>query len=213
MIRKLKALGLALVAVLAMSAIAASAGQAVPVITGSGSIHATGERVGEQFTIDGLTFTCGVSHYSGTAVHNSSTLRLTPSWTECKLGEAIPLAITTHECHYLFHGTQKDTVPSVKFTAHMDIECTGGKPITIVSTSPACKMEVNSQTNLTTVEITNDATDLTIQSNLAGITATVTEDGFLCPFTSTGVKTGGTYKTAKPITLTAASGSLRVSGE
>ncbi len=211
-VRKFKALALTLVAVLAMSAVAASAAQAAPVITGSGAVHATGSEIGEQFSIDGITFTCKVTHYTGTAVNGSSTLRVTPTWTECRLGEAIPLTITTHECHYLYHLTQKDLAPAV-YTAHMDIECTNGKPITMVSTNPKCKLEINSQTNLTTVEFTNDATDLTFKPNLTGTTATVTEDGFLCPFTGVGVKTGGTYKSTSPITLTAAAGSLQVSGE
>ncbi len=210
MIRKFKALALALVAVLAVGAVVASAAQAVPVITGSGAVHATGSGVGEQFTIDHVTIVSSVSHYTGTVTNNSSTIRLTPTYTESKVGEAIPATITTHECHYLLHLNKKDAGPV--YAATVDVECTG-KPITIVSTNPKCKMEINSQVGLSRVEITNDATDLTIKPNVSGITGTVTEDGFLCPFTSVGPKTGGTYKTTSPITLTASSGTPQISGE
>ncbi len=43
-----------------MSAVVASAAQAVAVITGSGAVHATGEGIGERFTIDGVTVECKV---------------------------------------------------------------------------------------------------------------------------------------------------------
>ncbi len=209
-VRKFKALALTLVAVLAMSAVAASAAQAAPVITGSGAVHATGEKIGEQFIIDGVTITCSVSHYTGTLTNGSSTLRLTPTYTECSIGEAIPATITTHECHYLFHFSKKDA--GSVYTSNIDVECTG-KPITIVSTNPKCVMVVASQAGLGTVEGTNDATDFTIRPTVSGITGTVTEDGFLCPFTSVSVKTGGVYKSSSGITLTAGSGSAQVSGE
>ncbi len=98
------------------------------------------------------------------------------------------------------------------YTSSVSVEFTG-KPITIVSTNPRCSLDINSQTNLTTVEFVNDTTDVTITTNVGGITGTVTEDGFLCPFNGVGVKTGGTYKTTKPITLTAGVGTVQVSGE
>ncbi len=216
MIRKFKALGLALVAVLAMSVVVASAAQAAPKVTitagATVSAHATGVEIGEEFKIDGVGVTCKVSHYTSTVENNGETIRVTPTYTECKVGEAIPAVITTHECHYLFHLTEK--VAENVFKAHADVECTNSKKITIVSTNPKCIMEVGSQTNLTTGEITNNAakTDVEIKPNVTGITGTVVEDGFLCPFTSTGVKTGGTYKTEKPLTATAASGTIQISG-
>ncbi len=214
MIRKFKALGLALVAVLAMSVVVASAAQAAPVVTttGSTSVHATGEKIGEQFTIDGVTVTCEVSHYTGTATNGSSTLRVTPTYTGCKVGEAIPATITTHSCHYLFHLTKKDAGAPTPYTSTVNVECTE-KPITIASTNPECFMEVKSQTGLGTVTATNGATDVNITPNVSGIKGTVTKDGFLCPFSSVGEKTGGTYKTTSPITATTASGSIQVSGE
>jgi opacity protein-like surface antigen len=214
MIRKSKALGLALVAVLAMSALVASAAQAAPVTTISAagesvSVHGTGEKVGEEFTVDGVTTVCEVSHYTGTAVKNSTTITLHPTYTGCVLkGVGINVTVNTEKCNYVFHLTSKS---GATYNSKVDITCGAGESIKISSAS--CAAEVKAQTGLTNVAVTNDASDVTITPNVTGIAATVTTDGFLCPFSGTGAKTGGTYKTTSGITGTAASGSLQISGE
>src|SRR6187397_102313 len=99
MIRKSKAIGLALIAVFAMSALVASAAQATPVFTTSVSpvsVHATGEKIGEEFTVDGVTTVCEVSHYTGTATNGSSTLTMHPTYTGCVLkGVGINVTVNT----------------------------------------------------------------------------------------------------------------------
>ena len=79
-------LGLAFVAVLAMSAVTASAAQATPLLEASkywATIEATGENVGENFHTEAGTITCKVSHYTGTLSAASSTLTAHPTYTEC----------------------------------------------------------------------------------------------------------------------------------
>jgi len=216
MIRKFKALGLAVVAVLAMSAFAASAAQAVPVATTSAgpsvSVHGTGENIGEKFTVDGVTTECKTSHYTGTATNGSDTFELTPTYTNCTLAGTELVVHVTHEgCK--FHFTLTERVTTI-YRAHVKIVCNPG-PIRIHATGVSCEATVGAaeNENLTTVDITNDATDITIKPTVTGITATVTKDGFLCPFSSVGHKTGGTYTTTGYITGTASSGTLQVSGE
>jgi hypothetical protein len=214
MIRKSKIMGLAIVAVLAMSALGASAAQAVPVISTSVSpvsVHGTGEGVGEAFTVDGVTTECKVSHYTGTATNGSSTLTLHPTYTECVLkGTSISVTVDTTGCDYVFHATEKVAAGSYK--AHVDVVCSGANVIKI--TAATCAATVPGQTGLTTVDIKNaTASDVSIQPTVAGIKATVTVDGFLCPFNGTGAKTGGTYTSTSGITGTAASGTIQVTGE
>jgi hypothetical protein len=214
MIRNLKALGLAVVAVLAMSVVVASAAQAAPVVTisagASVSVHATGENIGEKLSIDGVTTECKTSHYTGTATSGSSTLTLNPTYTGCTLaGTGLTVHVTTTGCGYLFHLQNKSGSTN---NASVDIEC-GASPIKIEGTGTSCVATIGAQSGLSNVSGTNDATDVTIKSNVSGIKATVVTDGFLCPFNGTGAKTGGTYTSTGYLTGTAASGTIQVSGE
>jgi hypothetical protein len=193
--------------------IGAAKAHAVPVFATSVSpveVLATGAGVGEVFTVDGVTFECKVSHYTGTAANESSTLTLHPTYTECALkGGSISVTVDTTGCNYVFHATEKVAAGSYK--AHVDVGCEAGKEIKI--TAATCAATVPGQTGLTTVDIRNNASDVSIQPTLAGIKATVTVDGFLCPFNGTGAKTGGTYTSTSGITGTAASGTILVTGE
>jgi hypothetical protein len=212
MIRNFKALGLAVVAVLAMSAFVASAAQAAPVVTTTGNVgvHGTGESIGEKFTVDGVTTECKTSHYTGTSTAGSSTLTLVPTYTGCTLaGTGLTVHVTTTGCGYLFHLQNKS---GTTYNSKVDVEC-GASPIKIEGTGTSCVATVGAQAGLSNVTATNDASDVTIKPNVSGITATVTSDGFLCPFNGTGVKTGGTYTATGYITGTAASGSIQISGE
>jgi hypothetical protein len=220
MIRNLKALGLALIAVLAMSAFVASAAQAAPVITLTGgeelSVHGTGESIGEKFTVDGVTTECKTSHYTGLAKAKTSTLELTPEYTGCTLaGTGLTVHVRHRECKYHFALTERAGLHHHR--AHVKIACPAGQSIQIEGTGTSCEATVGetNNTNLTTVDITTDtaAGDVTIKPNVSGITANVTKDGFLCPFNGTGTKTGGTYTATGYITGTATGGTIEVSGE
>jgi hypothetical protein len=213
MIRNFKALRLTLVAVLAMSAFVASAAQAAPVVTTSVSpvsVHGTGEGIGQRLTIDGVTTECQVSHYTGTVTNGSSTLTLNPVYTSCALlGTGLTVHLKSNGCGYLFHLLSKSGSTN---NTKVDIEC-GASPFQIEGTGTSCEVTIGAQAGLTNVTATNDASDITIKTNISGITGTVTKDGFLCPYSGTGVKTGGTYVTTGYITGTAASGTIQISGE
>jgi hypothetical protein len=213
MSRKFKPLGLGLIAVLAISAFLASAAQAAPVFTTSVSpvyVYATGESIGEKLSIEHVITECKTSHYTGTATTNSSTLTLTPTYTGCTLaGTGLTVHVTTTGCGYLFHLQNKS---GTTYNSKVDIEC-GANPIKIEGTGTACVATVGAQTGLSNVAYANYAFDVTNEPSVGGIKATVVTDGFLCPFSGTGVKTGGTYTSEGPITLTASSGYLQVSGE
>jgi hypothetical protein len=216
MIRKLRPLGLALVAVLARSALAASAAQAAPVFTtsaGTVNVHGTGENIGERFTIDGVSTECKTSHFTGTITNVSSTVTLNPTYTGCTLaGTGITIHVKPNGC--AFHYTLTD-VNVTTYRAHTKLTCPTATPIQVEGTGTSCEYTLgpNGNENLTTVSLTKDALDVTMKPEITGLTATVTKDGFLCPYSGTGVKTGGTYTATGYMTLTASSGSLQLSGE
>jgi len=195
MIRNLKSLGLALVAVLAMSAVVASAAQAVPQFTASSyPVTATGSNTkgNETFTTEAGTVQCD-SHF---LVENTggnhegipgatSTVTATASYSNCTAFGFLNATVNMEGCDYVFHATEQ--VAAGVYRHHVDVVCPAGQSIKI--TAATCKAEVKAQTGLTTVTTTNLETGVTVQPNV-GVSITVTQDGFGCPFSGTGVKTG-----------------------
>lgn len=227
MVRTLRVLGLAFVAMMATTAVMAGAAQAKIVLhaeTLPETIHATGtEATGESFNTEAGEVKCKVSHYHATLTETSSTLTVKPTYTECTAFGFAEAVVNTEECHYLFHATEHEEKTGT-FRAHVDITCPAGQSIKI--SAGKCKAEVKPQTGLTTVDITNMTgvagsgivDDLTLRTTMgkgkeAGgngkegpIAYTVTEDGFLCPFNLTGAKTGGEYTQKEYLTVTPTTG-------
>jgi hypothetical protein len=174
-----------------MNAFVASAVQAAPVVTtsaGNVAVHGTSESVGEKLTIDGVTFECKAGHWTGTWENGKTTYRLTKVETGCTAaGTGMTTHINTSGCHILFHFEKRHLFPP-RPTAWVDYECTENESVTISGTGTSCEVQIGSQTGLKSVEVTNDATDVTMKPNVSGIVGNVTKDGFLCPFSGTGVK-------------------------
>jgi hypothetical protein len=222
--RKLNRFALAFVAVLAMSAVVASAAQAVPQFTASAypAIGTGSNKAGsETFTTEAGTVQCD-SHFRGVLTEASSTLTVTPKYTECVAFGFLGATVNTEGCTYVFHATEK--VENNVYRAHVDVSCPEGQSIKI--TAATCKAEVKSQTGLTTVKGTNLAGgSVTVEPNVTNIAMTVTQDGFGCPFSGTGAKTGSYHgdvvvsrvvedKNEKgEVTAATTSGSVSVSGE
>jgi hypothetical protein len=208
MIRNLKVLGLALVAVLAMSAMVASAasassytGSAYPT-TGTGS-NTSGK---ETFTTPGGTVQCD-SHFEGTLAAASSTLTVTPKYTNCVAFGFLNATVDFMGCDYLFHAgaAQGGGV----YNNSVDIVCEAGEgPVTI--TAGTCKVDVPAQTGLTNVKTTNSGSSVTVEPNVTGITMNVTTDGFGCPFPGTGHYTGSYH--GDVLLSRSGGGSISVSG-
>jgi hypothetical protein len=230
MIRNLKVLGLAIGAVLALSAVMASAAMAVPSFTASSypaSITGSNTKGGEVFSTEGGKVECNshfVSHSQGEA---SSTLSVTPTYTSCEAFGFLSATVNTEECKYVFHATEQ--VSSGVYRHHVDVDCPAGQSIKI--TASTCKAEVKGVTKvthtegekevvtvapinegLTTVKTTNLAGgSVTVQPEVSNIAYTVTQDGFLCPFGGTGNKTDGTY-TGDVVVSRVGGGEVSVSG-
>jgi hypothetical protein len=208
---KLKALGLALFAALAMSAVAVSSASAKPVIAKAGVASGTVTAEGNEdiFTAGaGSEVKCTSAKYEGTFTSPSSTLTVTPSWSGCT-AFGFTAHVTDTGCNYLFHLTEAHhpTIPA--FTAGATLECpepTSHIIITVTSFgSSICTITFGDQstiqTDLTVTNIAGKPDHLKVHGNLHGIKYRVTtDDSFACP--SVGEYSNGSYH-AKGATLKA----------
>jgi hypothetical protein len=157
MIRNLKTLGLALVAVFAMSAVASSMASAKDLGSHAG-LFTAGVAAGVQAKIDseqiaaggdtfqlvesGLKLTCGTVSAQGTAITagpSSTYVKLTPTYHNCHVvvaGLTKTVTVTHNECQYTFNATTTTTesTPSgLSFdrTVDLHITCPANKHIEI----------------------------------------------------------------------------------
>jgi len=188
MIRNLKILGLALVAVLAMGAMSASAASATDFFTTSNKNPAllTGTSHDHKFSIGATSFQCTTSVFTGTAVHGASeatvlpkytgVLSATPHETPCtsSLGT---VTVHVNDCHYRLTGNT--TGSDVGTDATVWIQCPVGKVIQITGAF-GCTISVPSQTPTSGGVIYTNATNhtggaaVTVKATATGITFTTT---------------------------------------
>ena len=186
MIRNFKALGLALVAAFAMSAVAASAASAEsPFHFGSTVDHTvlSGTQVSEDvFTVHGGTVKCSSATYTGTI--NSSTTKttevtITPAYGGCRFaGIAESATIDMNSCDYLF--TAKTTDAGPVYTGEVHIKCTTpGDTITVtvvIGGVTKCIVHIPEQ-SLTGITYSNAGapSHIHVNVNIAGIHYSQTE--------------------------------------
>jgi hypothetical protein len=217
MTRKLKTLGLALIAVLAVSAAVASAAHAsktnIHVAQAGATITGAGPPTGvaTRFTVtDGagknINVICEETNtFKGSlaaGVTTSETLTLKAEYKRCVITgtESISLSIFLNGCAFLFHSNSATLT-----TASVDVECPAGEEITI-SNPFGCTIHVPAQTGLTTTTLVNtgsgETRDIDGTVNVSGITYKITAG---CPKTTSNLTTSdGTYK--EEVTLTAENG-------
>jgi len=206
MIRKFKTLGLALVAVLALSAVVASAASAANYTASSYPVTGTAtSAVGNDiFTTEAGTVECA-GHFEGTLTEASTSLTVKAKYTGCKAFGFASATVSMNSCDYLFTEPAKQSAHNIstglgEWTMQADVRCTGA-PITIVAGN--CEVTVGEQnpgghataTNVaTTTTPTHVPAHVNVKATVEGVNYTVTKDGFLCPFAGTGAKAGATYK-------------------
>lgn len=182
MIRTLKALGAALVAVFALSALLASAAQAeeTPTFTASKSpVRETGSQTANHvIKVNGGTIKCLEAKLVDEAGGSAMMLLFQPTYAKCTLA-GIAATINMNGCEYTFEPVTKKEED--KFVGTMGIVCPVGKAIEV--SAGGCVVAISAQAGLSTVEFTNDtkaepAADETWSTNLAGGQYT---EGKLCP--------------------------------
>jgi len=204
MIRKFKTLGLALVAVLAMSAFVASAAQA-QLFTANAyptTVTATSALGNDDFNTEAGSVECK-SHFEGTLSEASSDITITPTYTECKAFGFASATVNMNGCDYTF------TIHQFPRTITVDLLCGAGKNVII--TAGACEIQIPAQSELSFGTIAQNGNHVDIQANFSNINYTVTKDGFLCPFNGTGNKSGATYTQNAAVTVKPVSGGTSIS--
>jgi hypothetical protein len=208
MTRNLKALGLALAAVFAMSALGASSAAAEPEFTGietttpggehvSTHVHTTidGSQHGAEpdvFTLGSVSIRCNEAKYTGTSADGSDpTLTVTPTYSECKAAFTFVTHVEMNGCDYLFHaGTQ--VTAGMHYTGTVDIVCPENQSITLRVTTLAgatkCLIHIRPQTGLTGITYTvktnasppDAETDVTVDVEIPQITTETTGTSTNC---------------------------------
>jgi hypothetical protein len=196
MIRNLKALGLAVVAVFAMSALVASAAQATvttkTIITPEGNKPTviTAEQTAglalTEITAGNRAFICSKVHFDGEIAGNTTDVKLTPTLEGCEttpvLGIKLPVTMTHNNCWYTFTG--ENTIETGKYGVSVHLECQnpGEELITHIKSggTDVCTITIKPQT-ITGLYVKNAGTkpdDVVLNWNTAKFNTTI--HGTLC---------------------------------
>lgn len=206
MIRNLKMFGMAIVAVFAMSAVAASMASADSFTAEKAPVTYTGNQSeANVFTTTVGTVKCTVTTFKGTVNSTSTTTAsVTPTYSGCT-AFGFPADIEVNGCEYLLHV-------GAATTGTVDVVCPVGKEITVVATTsatnptPKCIVHIKAQSGLGTVTYSNVGTGTTrevlVSVNVSGIHYTHTPGSGLGACPTEGTSTTGTY-----------TGSVLVTGE
>lgn len=199
---KLKALGLALMAAFAMSAVAASTAGASEqaeftaddypaVMTGT---EKGGPEANFFETTPGTALHCDNSTYEGTLEEESTEITVTPHYTSCEATTPVGnfnATIDLNTCNYLFTAGTKVQHGS---TGEAHVKCPDGNSITI--TVATCTVHVPEQTVGGAdgeVTLTNKEGNVHADIDLEDVTATET-DALFCPFEGNTHVTNGIFK-------------------
>jgi len=205
MTRNLKALGLALIAVLAMSALVASAASAhtpAKFTVGKEKSEIVGEEtVKNNFKVTGVETTCEEVNFTGTTpagTVEAETQTITPSYKKCtaeSIFGTIEVTVTgfaAGECDYRLNANE---------TA--DLECAAGKEVTVDAAT--CTIHVPPQKGLGKITFTTGLTegrhDLTVHVELTKVKTNHT-DGFGCPLPSGGESVEATLSGTTTVSAT-----------
>lgn len=207
MIRNLKVLGLALVAVFAMSAVAASGASAATEFhceSVTANCWVTAEQSGpNEFTSPAVSATgvkCNTVKFEGTAPKTTKTIEVTPEYKNCTAFGFATTDIKHNGCKYHLELTDviDHTTDGTPFgTITTEIKCTGTNKIEITPTlfgASVCTVTVGPQMlKPSEIDVENVAgsnpMDMILTSTLEGIAYTV--DGEGCKSGSAGPHTDG----------------------
>jgi len=203
MIRNLKILGMAVVAVLAMSAVVASAASAQ---LGTFTAHEypatiTGEQTGtDVFTTVAGTVSCTHATYHGEAAGPQTSLTITPTYSGCKAFGLFTATIDMNGCDYQFNRpTTEEPFGNGLYVGTVDIKCPVNTEITI--TTDVCRVTVPAQTGLSQITYKNTPTatptDVDVSVNISKkIKYTVDPN---CATAAAGTYTDGSYTGAATV--------------
>lgn len=198
---RLKVLGLVLFAAVSLSAVSASTAAALKYTASSYPVTGTAESAlgNDTFTTEAGKLECK-SHFEGTMGEAQSTLTVKAKFTNCRAFGFLEATVSMNSC--VFEFTAPTETAADTYTGAVHVRCSG-EPGTIVAAT--CKLTLGEQSpggGVTGIDNTA-AGDISVQGNVTEINYTVTQDGFGCPFSGTGPKTGATYVQDQPVTVKA----------
>ncbi len=201
MIGKFKRLSVALLAVIALSAVSVSSASAINYTASTYPVTGTAESGlgNDTFTTEAGNIECQ-SEYSGSMAAAQPTLTVNATYTKCQAFGFLSASVTMGTCAFEF--TEPTKTAADTFSAEAHLRCSG-EPITV--TAGTCKVTIEEQSppgSVTAIDDTEGG-DVTVQANYTGIEYTVVQDGIGCPFAGTGAKTGATYKQDQAVTVQA----------
>lgn len=190
MTRNLKALGLALVAAFALSAIAASAASAQQAyLTSDGPVTLIGEEVGEEnenrLTSFGNFTQCPGSTYTGHAVDvtpheslppHSTAVTITPHYVNCEAtGLGFPTTVNMNGCDYVFDLGETTESPDDTYGILSTVDCPENSHIVVTSSifGSHCTVTITEDPNGYEGLDVTDNTDgtVTVSGTIEGIEA------------------------------------------
>ena len=187
MIRNIKALGLALVAVFAMSAVVASGASAGTVeVEGGGETSISGAQEGTHvFSVEGNKVECTTANFEavGKTNNGATSIVVHPVYTGCSAFGFLEATVTTTGCNYT---VTSGAVEAGKAAGTIVLGC-GGGTITIVAST--CTATVAGQTINNGLVLENKAGPpqwVRLTATNSNVKTNKTKDGFLCPFNGTG---------------------------
>jgi hypothetical protein len=196
MIRRLKALGLAAVVVLALSAVVVSTASAANFTASKypTAMTTTSSNANDDFSLgEAGKVECHLHLHIAAISGPTLGLTLFPTWTNCTAFGFLNATVSMNECD------EEIYVPT-----GYAIVCPAEKKMTVVAGT--CEVQIGGQTGLSSVALSNSGTGISMKANVSGIAYTVTKDGFGCPFSGTGAKTGGTYTQNNAVLISSTNG-------
>lgn len=191
--KRIRFIGLALVAVFALGAVAAASASAklFEAETYPATVKATSTNT-HKFKVESGTVECKKATFSGSLGAASETVKVKPVYTECSF---VPLGLGGETATVNMNGCEYN----LHTNGEADVECATG--VTVTVTAATCEVKVGKQTGLKTVEYKNvneaswktpphpPFTEVEVNAKVKGITYT---ESTLCK--NPGTKSTGEYE-------------------
>lgn len=180
MLSKLKMGGLVLIAVIATSAVGATAAQAGEFTASEYPVTVTGTQTAKhQFKFEAGTITCAIVNFDGKLEAASETLTVTADYKECTTPGGQGVNVKMNSCDFLLHAGE--TLENERVDGSLDVQCNKeGDEIELFEPANECNVKIPPQNGRTTLVYTNKkmAKDYEMDINITELEYTQNEK---CP--------------------------------
>jgi hypothetical protein len=154
MTRKLKALGLAICAALAVLAVSSSAAQAGEFTAEKYPATLTGTQLSQhEFSFFNYSVSCAKASFDGTLEAAAKAVTIAASYSECTSEAGAAVTVKMTGCDYVFIA--EETLGEDKVDGSMEIKCPAGAGIDFEDAATGCAIKIIPQGPLSTLVYTN----------------------------------------------------------